>query len=110
MTDNRDDILIKKFFEENITEIEDNGFSRRVMRRLPGRASRTNRIWTALCAMAGIAVFIIFRGWEYLTTYFYDVTADIFTMEVQQINPVTLAIATIALAALALNNYVLSEE
>lgn len=110
MTDNRDDILIKKFFEENITEIEDNGFSRRVMRRLPGRASRTNRIWTALCAAAGIAVFIIFHGWEYLTTYFYDVTADICTMEVQQINPVTLAIATIALAALALNNYVLSEE
>lgn len=110
MTDNRDDILIKKFFEENITEIEDNGFSRRVMHRLPGRASRTSRIWTALCAMAGIAVFIIFRGWEHLTTCFYDVTADISTTEVQQINPVTLAIATIVLAALALNNYVLSEE
>lgn len=110
MTDNRDDILVKKFFEENIKEIEDTGFSRRVMHRLPGRASRTNRIWTLLCAMAGIAVFVIFRGWEYLTACFYDVTADISTTEVQQISPVTLGITLVVLTVLAINSYVLSEE
>lgn len=61
-------------------------------------------------ALAGIAVFVIFRGWEYLTVCFYDVTADISTTEVQQISPVTLGITLIVLTVLAINSYVLSEE
>lgn len=35
MTDNNDDVLVKKFFSENRIDVPDDGFSRRVMRRLP---------------------------------------------------------------------------
>lgn len=50
--------LIERFFNENPIEIEDNGFSRRVMRRLPDRPARLNRLWTGFCAaMFLVAVF-----------------------------------------------------
>ncbi len=54
MTENRDELLVRKFFEENKTELPDDGFSRRVMRRLPDRARRLNRIWTAVCLLLGV--------------------------------------------------------
>lgn len=110
MTDNKDDILIKKFFDENITEIEDNGFSHRVMRRLPGRTSRINRIWTLFCAALGIAVFALCCSWDTIKACLYDMAAIRYTLEVPQIQPVTLVIAVLVLASLAFNNYVLSED
>ena len=51
MTDNHiDEKLIASFFEAHqIGEIEDRGFSRRVMRRLPeSRMRRLNTVWTLL--------------------------------------------------------------
>jgi len=51
-----DDKLIARFFNDNAVRIDDGGFSRRVMRRLPSRAARLNRIWTAVCAVALVIV------------------------------------------------------
>ena len=51
MTDNHiDEKLIASFFEAHqIGEIEDRGFSRRLMRRLPeSRMRRLNTVWTLL--------------------------------------------------------------
>ena len=48
MTEDRDELLVRKFFDENNVELPDNGFSNRVMRRLPDRARRLNRIWTGI--------------------------------------------------------------
>ena len=45
-----DDKLLKQFFGEQKQEIEDNGFSRRVMRNLPGRNHRLVQAWGAACA------------------------------------------------------------
>ena len=42
-----DDKLLKQFFGEQKQEIEDNGFSRRVMRNLPGRNHRLVQVWGA---------------------------------------------------------------
>lgn len=63
MTDN-DDILIGKLFDEvRRKEIEDNGFSRRVMRNLPPdeslydkKALLMSRLWTVLCTLTGIVL------------------------------------------------------
>ena len=44
-----DDKLLKQFFGEQKQEIEDNGFSRRVMRNLPGRNHRLVQAWGAAC-------------------------------------------------------------
>lgn len=56
MTDDRDELLVRKFFDENKIELPDDGFSRRVMRRLPDRARRLNRIWTAVCLLLGALI------------------------------------------------------
>lgn len=48
-----DELLVKGFFEENKIDIADNGFSERVMRRLPSPSVRLNRIWTAVCTLLG---------------------------------------------------------
>jgi len=61
--EDKDEILLKDFFRENRQEIADDGFSRRVMNRLPER-----RIWivsqllTALTVVLSMGVFIYFGG------------------------------------------------
>lgn len=49
-----DELLVRSFFEENKIEIADNGFTGRVMRRLPSPSVHLNRIWTAVCACLGV--------------------------------------------------------
>lgn len=56
MTDNNDDVLVKKFFSENRIDVPDDGFSRRVMRRLPDRTRRISRLWTAVCVVVGLLI------------------------------------------------------
>ena len=46
MTENNDKLLAD-FFAENRQEITDNGFTRRVIRRLPDRGKRLANLWTA---------------------------------------------------------------
>lgn len=58
MTDNKDELLLKQFFDEHRIDVSDDDFSRRVMRRLPDRKRRISRIWTAVCA-AVVLVFLV---------------------------------------------------
>lgn len=58
MTDNRDELLVQRFFEENPVRVEDDGFTHRVMRHLPDRTRRLSRIWTAACVVVGVALLI----------------------------------------------------
>ena len=60
-----DEQLIRKFFAEQTAEIPDNGFTLRVMNRLPGRSEQwLNRLWIALCTIVGVVVFFVGRGWS----------------------------------------------
>lgn len=70
-----DDNTISMFMKEQKQEIPDNGFSRRVMRSLPDRSRRLNRIWSALCIAISISLFFIFNGFEVI----YNVPREIFT-------------------------------
>ena len=58
-----DEQLLGKFFTEYSMEVEDRGFTNRVMRRLPDRSVCLNRIWTAVCSVAALAVFFLTKGW-----------------------------------------------
>lgn len=65
MEDNKD-ILLNKLFEEAAkTEIDDNGFTRQVMRRLPSRAERYNHIWTGVCVSLAVILLTYFKAWNY---------------------------------------------
>lgn len=66
MEDNKDILLNNLFAEAAKTEIADNGFSRKVMRRLPSRAERMSRIWTFVCTMAAVVLLTYFKAWNYI--------------------------------------------
>lgn len=70
MTDNNDDVLVKKFFSENRIDVPDDGFSRRVMRRLPDRTRRISRLWTAVCVVIGLLIFFRNKGFSVLVSCF----------------------------------------
>lgn len=57
-----DDKRIEKFFAQHQPGIPDNGFSKRVMDKLPMPIEHKNRLWVAFCWLAGVALFLVFNG------------------------------------------------
>ena len=72
-----EDKLVMQFFEENAHEIEDNGFSDKVMSRLPSeRANRLERLWTLFCTVVGVVLFFLVDGFKGLQTAFNNLFGD----------------------------------
>ena len=94
----QDEALLERFFSEQRAEIQDHGFSRRVMRQLPSRNNKLNRWWTAFCIMLGIVFFIAIRGWKVLAEAITVAVRTVPAQDVFQLTPVTLAVALGALA------------
>jgi len=69
MTDN-DNLLIEKFFKQAAQQqIEDNGFTERVMAQIAQTKPSTRRksiLWTWFCVATALALFILLGGWESL--------------------------------------------
>ena len=74
-----DDLLLQQFFSDAAQQtIADDGFTERVMQRLPQTSHVTshvstklfNRLWTAFCVLVFALLFVIFNGWELLTIQF----------------------------------------
>ena len=61
MTENNDKLLAD-FFAENRQEITDNGFTRRVIRRLPDRGKRLANLWTAIGFTLAAVLFVALDG------------------------------------------------
>lgn len=57
-----DDKLLNQFFAEQKQEIEDKGFSRRVMRRLPEHRKRISHLWQGIFSLIATALFIGLGG------------------------------------------------
>ena len=68
MTDN-DNIILEDFFKQAAQQqIEDNGFTERVMQHLPdetyAKAHRLSTLWTLFCVIVGAVLFFVFGGWQ----------------------------------------------
>lgn len=60
-----DDLLLERFFQAARAEqLSDNGFTHRVMTRLPERQLRLSKLWTAACIVLGVVVFTLIGGWN----------------------------------------------
>ena len=59
MTETTDDKLLQQFFSDNRKEIEDNGFSRRVMHHLPDRYYRISQLWSLFCFTLAVVLFFV---------------------------------------------------
>ena len=94
MTD-KDNIMIEEFFKQVAQQqIEDNGFTERVMQSLPDRKDhmvrRLSQLWTFFCiAVAGV-LFFIFGGWQVVTGLFFaSLRVIIGWLEVQMVTATT---------------------
>lgn len=63
MTDN--ELLEQLFGPARQMQVADDGFTERVMRRLPDTsARRQGRLWAGFCVAMAAVVFVLMRGWE----------------------------------------------
>lgn len=72
--------LLKQFFSETVQQtLADDGFTERVMQRLPLRANWFVRLWDGLCLLVAAILFIVYDGWQLLVDHvigqFYTVVA-----------------------------------
>ena len=64
METTKSDKMLKDFFGENKQEIPDNGFTQRVMRKLPEQADRSWIVWVFAAIGMAISLFLgINSGW-----------------------------------------------
>ena len=66
------DSLLQQFFSEAASQqIDDNGFTERVMQRLASpNVQRVSRLWTWFCIAVFVVLFVACRGWELLAVQF----------------------------------------
>ena len=71
MTDNNQ-ILEDLFRQAAQQQIEDNGFTERVMQNLPktDTVRRLSRLWSVFCVLVGLGLFFAFGGWQVLQGLF----------------------------------------
>lgn len=63
----QDEMLLEAFFAENRMEIEDHGFSEKVMRYLPdSKVLLLQRLWLLVCVTIGIALLVVSQAWASL--------------------------------------------
>ncbi len=75
----KDEQLLRQFFSEAAhQQVEDDGFTRRVMQRLETerklqasgiRLHTITRLWTVFCVSVFVILFVVFRGWELLAVH-----------------------------------------
>ena len=70
MIDDNDRLLQQFFSEAASQQIEDNGFTERVMQRLPSRMNWFVRIWNTVCIALFAVLFVVFHGWDLLAVQF----------------------------------------
>ena len=72
MTDNNQ--ILEDFFKQAAQQqIEDNGFTERVMQNLPktNTVRRLSRLWSLFCILVGAGLFFAFGGWQVLQGLFF---------------------------------------
>lgn len=109
-----DERLVECFFEQHKVEIEDNGFSRRVMEQLPDGTRRANRIWTIVCAIAGISMFFLLDAFDSLLRVLGNVLGDFVgffsSVHLSGFTPFTFYLALLTLTAVFLHNLITAER
>lgn len=94
-----DDRLLEQFFQPaREQQLEDNGFTERVMSNLPDSALGLSRLWTVFCVLLGLVLFVVLEGWHSLLMGLLSALRTAVT----EVHPVPLFIAMGVLTCLAL--------
>ena len=95
------DKILRNFFTENKQDIADNGFSRRVMRRLPDRSYRLARLWSAFVAAVATVLFIWLGGLEAAWGTIREVFIGMINHGTTSLDPKSMIIAAVVLLFMA---------
>ena len=97
-----DNKLISQFMHE----IEDNGFSRRVIRQLPEHAKWMSDVLTTVCTVLCCILFYVFDGFNFL----FGVIVEVITSQsynlMSNTNFISLAIATVVVIIIGVQRVV----
>ena len=102
MTKN-DEQLIRQFMQDNQQEVADNGFSRRVMRRLPLRPKEISDLLTAVGVVVGCILFYVFDGLDFFLQLLYGCLEKLTSGLPQDVNLSTIWPALLVLAVLGIH-------
>lgn len=97
-----DDKLIRSFFNENKKEIEDNGFSNRVIKSLPRRRSLTASVVAIALTIIALILFIVYDGFLGIIYLFRDLFINFAQNGSLNIDPSSIVIAVVVLSVLAI--------
>lgn len=92
MTEN-DDKLLSAFFAGHRQEIADNGFSRRVMHRLPDRSRRLAQLWSICCFTLALVLFITLDGLQLILGTLHETFDTLVQNGASELDPKSLLIA-----------------
>lgn len=87
-----DDRLLKQFMDANRQEIADNGFSRRVMHRLPCSHNRVVQLLNALCAVVSVFLFVTFDGIQSVI----ELMRNVLVYTIQHVGAINIDMKTVA--------------
>ena len=90
-----DDKLLTSFFAEHRQEIADNGFSRRVLRHLPGR--HLAQIWTTFCFTLTLVLFVVLDGVQLILDTLRETFDTSIRSGASELDPKSLIIAGVVL-------------
>lgn len=103
------DKLIERFLRENKKEVEDFGFSRRVMHRLPRRGDKLAKLWAVFCTAVAVALFFIYDGFGAIEKLFAGWLGMFVRGEFNLTENVYLVIAFAVLAAVGIHRLCTAE-
>ena len=99
MTETTDDKLLQQFFSDNRKEMEDNGFSRRVMH-LPDRYYRISQLWSLFCFTLAVVLFFVLDGLQLVLGALRETFTSAVESGAAELDPKSLIIAAIVLVYL----------
>lgn len=98
-----EDKNISRFIKSHKTEINDNGFSRRVIRHLPGKAQRLSKAWTIFCITAAAILFVVLNGFQFIPEIGKDISNIIQHSSLAQMDPLRLTFVVFILMVIGIN-------
>lgn len=109
MVENDEDLL-KRFFDEHTFQVEDDGFSRQVMRHINRRSVILNRLWTTICALAGVAILLFSDAMKQLRQTLYNLMGDLIgavsAIDFSLVSPLAIYLSVLTLCVVMMVNVV----
>ncbi|MDD2525428.1 MAG: DUF5056 domain-containing protein [Bacteroidales bacterium] len=98
MVHDSDDQLIRNYLKQTEKKLSDEGFSARVMRHLPGRAECFVQVWTLLCVVSGVFLFVSIDGCQLVANLMQKMGLALLDSGILQQNPLHLSLITTLIA------------